>query len=411
MLPPYGMSQGGSMLFGMEIDLSELLAQSGICVRRVVAGGSGGIRVRSGHALRGLAAAEVLVADDAGPRWTPLDRLEVGDYVAIRYGGWRWPTKAPTLTGFSPSPAYGSQKPIQLPRRLDDDLALLLGMYVAEGSSVASNWTVSITNADAGVRELAARLIREKFGTEPFIQTGFGRCGSTRIASKRFIEWLDFVGAGRTAYAKRIPPVVLAAPRSSVLAFLQGLALDGYSTQVGMSPRWAICVASSGLLDDLQVLLTRLSIVHSRIEKLNKDNGKSYGEVFVCGRPALELLRLVPFLEAGKAESATRLMRLAPKGGASDQVPGINARALYNAIPRGKSGRKGYGHRSKFTHLLDSRTARVSRRSLERVASIPGVDVGAWGNAVLAAQLHFTPIRELALPLLRSEVLPASGRE
>ncbi|MFA9446671.1 hypothetical protein [Egicoccus sp. AB-alg6-2] len=382
----------------MDVRLDELLGQSGICARGVVHGGDGEIRLRSGHRLSGLTAAEILVADDAGPRWTSLDALEPGGYVAVRYGGWLWPTEAPRLDGFAPSPAYGRQKSIQIPDRLDDDLALLLGMYVAEGSSVASNWTVSITNADSGVRELTARLIREKFGTEPFIQIGYGRCGSTRLASKRFIEWLDFVGAGRTAYKKRIPRAVLAAPRSSVLAFIQGLGLDGYSTQVGYSPRWAICVASSGLLDDLQILLTRLSIVHSRIEKLNKDNGKTYGEVFVSGGSALELLRLAPFLEVKKVASASRLMQLHPRGGAADQVPGINGRDLYYAIPRGKFGRHGYGHRSKFTHLLDTRSVRVSRRSLERVALIPGVAMPAWGETVLTAHLHFSPLRLLRQP-------------
>jgi intein/homing endonuclease len=195
---------------------------------------------------------------------------------------------------------------------------MLLGRYVAEGSSVASNWTVSITNADQQVLELAAQLISEHFAVEPSIQTGYGRCGSTRLASKRFIEWLDFIGAGRTAYEKRIPPTVLEAPRHTAIAFLRGLALDGYTTLAGRSPRWAICVASGGLLDDLQVLLTRLGIVHSRIEKWNAEYRRAYGEVYVSGRHAPAMIRLTPFLEADKAARAAPLLELKVAGGAWD---------------------------------------------------------------------------------------------
>lgn len=74
----------------MDIDSDELPGQSGICVRGLVDGGHGQLVVRSGHSLRGLAAVEVLVADDAGPRWAPIAQLELGDYVAIRYGGAKW---------------------------------------------------------------------------------------------------------------------------------------------------------------------------------------------------------------------------------------------------------------------------------------------------------------------------------
>lgn len=317
----------------------------------------------------------------------------------MRYGGHVWPLDAPTLGRFNPPASHGSQKTLKPPTRLTEDVALLLGMYVAEGSSVASNWTVSITNADPGVLELAAQLISESFGAEPYIQTGYDRCGSTRLASKRFIEWLDFLGAGRTAYVKRIPPVVLDAPRDTAIAFLRGLALDAYTNASGGSPRWAICVASSGLLDDLQVLLTRFGIVHSRTEKWNAAYGRSYGEVYAAGEHAQRLIRMAPFLEADKAARAAPLLEFDVRGGAWDVVPGVNARSLYESIPRGRFGRNGYGYRSAFSHLRDPRTRHVSRRTLVRLDSVPGVVLPPWARLVVQENLRFVPVTTVRTPL------------
>jgi hypothetical protein len=77
---------------------------------------------------------------------------------------------------------------------------------------------------------------------------------------------------------------------------------------------------------------------------------------------------------------------------AADVIPGINGPELYNAIPKGKSGRNGWSLRRGLTFLLDPRTRHVSRRTLERVAAIPGVDLPEWLAAVLRDNLHFSPV-------------------
>lgn len=86
-----------------------------------------------------------------------------------------------------------------------------------------SNWTVSITDADPGVRELAADLIRVRFGAKPLIQIGYGRCGSTRVASKRISSgWTSSVRGERRT------------PEEGDLCRLQGL-LDDLPMRVIMS--------------------------------------------------------------------------------------------------------------------------------------------------------------------------------
>ena len=95
------------------------------------------------------------------------------------------------------------------------------------------------------------------------------------MSSKTFVEFLEYLGCGARASEKRIPDAVLRSPRPMVLSFLQGLALDAYVT-VRSAPKWAICVDSPALLDDLQAVLTNLGIVHRRF---NSEYGKTYGEV------------------------------------------------------------------------------------------------------------------------------------
>ena len=80
--------------------------------------------------------------------------------------------------------------------------------------------------------------------------------------------------------------------------------------------------------------------------------------------------------------------------GTADLIPGIRGRDLYELIPRGLSGRtgKGTGNATRFGHLVDPRTAQVSRASLEAVAVAPGVELPDWLEIVLQQNLHFSPV-------------------
>lgn len=377
------------------MELQELRRLSGICFRDAPGVSSVTLTLRSGHRLTGTPDGSLLVADDSGPEWRALARVEKGDFVAIRYGGYPWPSETPRFLPFSPPPRYGSQKLARWPRTLDESVALFLGMYVAEGCWTRSNWTVSITNADSRVIELSAHLIQEHFGVKPFVEDRGDRCPSTRVASKVVCRWLEHVGVGRTSYKKRIPPVVFEAPESTVLAFLRGLALDAYTTMSGTSAKWAICVASRSLLDDLQVLLTRLGYLHGRIRKRDPSTGRQYDEVYVSGPHAQNLIERAPFLEAEKARAAAPLLDLNIAPSSMDVVPGLDGRALSELIPRGRSGRNGYGHRSRFSHLRDPRSRHVSRATLERLASVPGLELPGWAKVVLEAGLHFSPVAQI----------------
>ena len=356
-------------------------------VRRVV--------LRSGHRVVGTENHQLLVAREGGLVWRRLDEVEAGDHVAVRYGAEMWAVLPATFSGFTPSRSYGSQKTVRVPAEMTEELALLLGAFVAEGHITRSNWTITITNAEDVVLERVAAAWRSEFGVEPRLVREPGKCPGVVVSSKTIVEFLDWLGCGGRASAKRIPDAVLRSPRSIVLAFLQGLALDAYVAWMGRSPKWAICVDSPGLLDDLQAVLTNLGVVHSRIWKRNRRNGKTYGEVYACGEQAQRLIRLVGFLEPNKRERARAMLDVEPGRTSADVVPGISPRELYELIPRGRSGRNGYGYRKEFAFLRDPRTRHVTRRTLERVAQVPGIEFPAWLDPVLRDDLHFSPVERV----------------
>ncbi|HVA29238.1 MAG TPA: LAGLIDADG family homing endonuclease, partial [Candidatus Baltobacteraceae bacterium] len=179
---------------------------------------------------------------------------------------------------------------------------------------------------------------------------------------------------------------VLRSPREHVLAFLSGLFLDAYVTTSGMS-KWAICLDSPALLDDLQAVLTNLGIVHSRIGTLNKQNGKTYGEVYASGRQAQKLLSLVAFPEPVKLARAWGVLTKTFAQSTADVVPGISGSELYQMIPSGRS-------QDTFRHLLDTRTNRVSWETLRRLNE--QIELPGWLDEIVNRNLHFSPVENVS---------------
>ncbi|QBI21294.1 hypothetical protein ER308_18095 [Egibacter rhizosphaerae] len=350
--------------------------------------------LRSGHEVTGTENHRVLVGGPSGLAWRYLDEIEVGEYVGTRYGSELWSEVPARLDGFVPSPSYGPQKAVSLPNEMSEELAFLLGAYCAEGSISRSNWTIRITNQNLEVLERVKSAFESLFDVDASIVDPVDRCAHVAVASKTLVELFEFLGCGVGASGKRIPSVVLRSPRSMVLSFLQGLWLDAYAAP-GAMPKWALCVDSPELLDDVQAVLTNLGVVHSRIAKHNEEHEKTYDEVYATGHHAARLLELVPFLEPDKATRAERVREQASDGphNTADVVPGITGRELYDLIPAGYGdGEDGQPKSVTWRFLLDPRTTHVSRRTLERVAAIPGVELPEWLQQVLDDGLHFSPV-------------------
>jgi adenosylcobalamin-dependent ribonucleoside-diphosphate reductase len=359
----------------------------------------GGVRpvmtlsLRSGHKVTGTPNHRVLVAADGGFDWRRLDEVRRGESVAVRYGADMWSVLPPLFFDFQPSALRNNQKRVAVPREMTQELAFLLGAYVAEGHTTRSTWTVTITNSVDSVLEKVAIAWRDVFGVHAKIVRQEGKCPGVVVSSKTIVEFFEYLGCGARASARRIPDAILRSPRSMVLSFLQGLFLDAYATTAGTA-KVGICVDSPALLDDLQAILTNLGVVHGRITKSNPVNGKDYDEVYAAGEQAQRLCELVPFLEPDKAARAAALLAKDFSQSTADVVPGIRPRDLFEMLPKGTNGRNGDVGRWPFAFLTDVRTKAVSRRTLERVAHHPGVELPSWLQTILDDGLHFSVVED-----------------
>jgi hypothetical protein len=351
------------------------------------------VRLRSGHRLSG--SGTVLYARQGRLRDVDVRDLVPGDWVALSYESRAsFPRKQVALGAFSLSKPYGSQNRIWVPEMLDENLALLLGMYASEGHTSGATWSIVITNSVPDVLERAVALWHSCFGVEARIATQRDRCGSVIAASKSAVEVLRELGCGKRASEKRVPREVMNSPRSVVLAFLRGMWLDAYTSVAGM-PRWGLCLDSRPLLDDVQTLLRRLGIVTGRVTKYNRKYGKSYDEIYATSDHAKALVRLVPFMEPDKAAAAKRLLasEVDARRNGADVVPLVHGSVLYANIPKGCSGRSGSGSgvALRWRSLSDKRTVWPSRHIVQRIAEA-GYRLPPDVQRVLDDRLHFSPV-------------------
>ena len=352
------------------------------------------VRLRSGHTVTGTYPHRLLTAGAGELTWKTLGEIEPGDAVATQYGTELWSTVPASLRDITVSQPHGNQKLVTLPAEMTEELAFLLGAYAAEGHTTRSTWTIVITNS---VRDVLVRVRdawQSIFGLRARIVEQPGKCPAVVVSSKTVVEFLEALACGARASQKRIPDAVLRSPRSMVLAFLQGLALDAYVT-TSTAPKWAICLDSPRLLDELQVVMTNLGVVHGRVTKHNALNGKDYDEVYAAGRQGQLMAALVPFLEPDKAARAAHYLGQTYGGGTADVVPGITGHELYELIPAGAPGQGVRSWRNGFGFLRDPRTRQVTRTTLERVSTLPGVVLPAWLRHVLDADLHFSVVESI----------------
>ncbi|MGH3296326.1 MAG: vitamin B12-dependent ribonucleotide reductase, partial [Trebonia sp.] len=308
------------------------------------------VRLRSGHSITGTYPHRLLVAGEDGIVWKALGDIREGDSVALQYGAELWASAPASLRSVRTSPLYGCQKDVRLPCEMSSELAFLLGAYASEGCTVRSTWTVKITNSVSEVLERIVRAWDDLFGVKAKIVSHGGRCPEVDVSSKTIVEFFEALGCGSRASEKRIPDVVLRSPREMVMAFLQGLALDAYVTFSSGQGKWAICLDSPKLLDDLQAIMTNLGVLHGRITKHNVDNGKDYDEVYASGLQAQLMASLVSFLEPDKAARAAEFLTRDYRTGSADVIPGIS------------------------------------------VSTLPGVELPGWLRQIIDGNLHFSPV-------------------
>jgi len=251
------------------------------------------LTTRMGYSLEGTPEHRVWVRNpDGSEGWKRLGEISEGDVVAIerRIDLWGDETKVDT------SPAEGvrdARKRYKLPRKLDEDLAYVLGLLVGDGTLTYRN-SVYLCTGDPFIAEEFKRIVRKLFGYEV-------KCKANGvdyfITSRQIRVFLENLGLGYVrAHEKCVPKSVMRAPKHIVKAFLQGLFdTDGFVENRYGNVR--LSTSSPRLAKEVQLLLLNLGIISSLHVK--KTSARPSYRLSIDGEDAIAFHRTVGFRRNG----------------------------------------------------------------------------------------------------------------
>ncbi len=265
------------------------------------------IRTALGHMLTGTENHRVMVLDpDLIVSWKTMSALAVGDTMAVQAVEGPWPTEkyhvrfVPTAGHVNP---YRQEEPFSFDGPVGDDLARLLGYFVAEGSlhynEEASKYNASIHVNVGHMADDVGRVFRSVFGNvtqvnldpvQPHHQPTV--CFSTGCRQK--VQFLVSLLGVNKSDAKYIPECILRSPRGVVAQFLRAL-FEGD----GSCPAHAIsyCSTSRRLCSEVQSVLSNFGIVSSVSHQTRQARGDGSGYHKLPWRVTLQGIYAKKFVE------------------------------------------------------------------------------------------------------------------
>ncbi len=181
------------------------------------------IRLDNGSELVGSTASHKVLTPDG---WRRISDLRVGEFVIGRFTTSHGPGGAQLP---EPDTYRTNAKHVTIPTHMTPRLAQFLGMVAADGHTTESTGAVGLTTADDEVAAEFTTLAEHLFGlTARHIEDQRNPSVQYLTLNSRILaRWVENL-VGKGAYAKRVPPQVLAGSAEEKLAFLRGVSLDGY---------------------------------------------------------------------------------------------------------------------------------------------------------------------------------------
>jgi len=189
---------------------------------------------------------------------------------------------------------------LSLPVYLEEDLALLIGMYMANGSmSNDASFNICIGDKD---HEVSDELIRIGNKYNMHFSTyrkpdNIDRSTNYSCRNIVFAEWWKSCGFYKNGSPESfVPELIFKSPESVICAFIRGvMSCDGHVHSDGYP---VIGVTSERLIDDLQILFQSVGIftIKRYQDKTNAKENGSYGTrtiytLRVCDKTGLEKFR------------------------------------------------------------------------------------------------------------------------
>jgi len=264
------------------------------------------IITNKGYTLTGTYNHPILVLnkDESGRPiflWKLLENINKGDFVVIdRSADSLWPKEKLDLSDFYPSKITGKTKIRVLPKRLDNDLAFILGSFISEGSltdnkiEFCNTDEIWINNLIEAWKRVFPDSTLHKFKKQP---SSYGKEEYFRLEChcRYTLEFLRNLGLdSKKSGERKLPKSVLSCTKEIVVNFLKAyFEGDGSISYSRKMVELSCCSKSEQLMKDIQILLLRFGIDSFR----RFDRYKSIWKLYIRGyRNILRFYKEVGFL-------------------------------------------------------------------------------------------------------------------
>lgn len=185
-----------------------------------------------------------------------------------------------------------NSNPIKVPKKMNKDLALWLGIISSKGRYYEENGYVAVSLNDKMIGALLHELTKKLFKIPPRIyedkRTGYIQHYIISTNLVRFLK--NFLGVNNNL--KKVPQQLLEGSIEEQLAFIQGLTLDGYIEQGNLVVYGGI---SKRLADFTAIVLKNCGhSVYQQIRKTGQGNHTYYTKILFSHDEAKEIFALEP---------------------------------------------------------------------------------------------------------------------
>ncbi|MCQ9206597.1 MAG: adenosylcobalamin-dependent ribonucleoside-diphosphate reductase [Omnitrophica bacterium] len=232
------------------------------------------LTTRHGFKFAGTLNHKIRVIDRGGNYvWKELINMREGDWVALQKN--TFIGKKFVFPQFDRKFHFNT-KLCNLPKKMNEGLAELIGYFVGDGCYHKGKLMLSISHDSIDLKKYFDEIMRINFGiSSRYEQKKDDRSISHIYHSQMLVEWLKFVGIQKNgSYSVTIPKPILEGDRICAEAFLRGLfEADGTMHEEGYP---TVSSISRDLIDQVQILFLSLGIP-SRIAS-NTKRETSFGK-------------------------------------------------------------------------------------------------------------------------------------
>jgi len=199
-------------------------------------------------------------------KWKLIEDLEIGDYAVLSRTMALFPKEEPNLEAYKPTTKMRRFKIHKLPKKMNKDLAFLMGALVSEGS--IGKKQIGFCNGDDEFLSAFKKAFKKNFPDCRLHEYKRKPSGNTKkpytsleIHAIHVIEFLRKLGLKPTrARGKEVPSTILLSSKESLSNFLMGYAEGDGSVYRSGAPEIAFISLSVELLKKLQIILLRFGI-------------------------------------------------------------------------------------------------------------------------------------------------------